>query len=73
MPLLVEEVEDNVEGEEQCEETLYDQRVVRKTYQVIQHARERRPEEVARGEGRGEQPGHHGLSVGSCGESGPDS
>ena len=73
MPLLIEEVKYNVEGEEYCEEALNDQRVVREPHQVIQHAGERWPEEVPGGEGRGEQPGHHSLSVGSCREPGPDS
>ena len=69
MPLLVENVKDNVETEEKCEEALDDQRVVGEAHDIIQDAGQRRPEEVAGSEGGGEQPGDRGLRVRSCGES----
>ena len=73
LPLLVEDVEDNVEDEEKYEEALDDERVVGEPHRVIEHARDCRSEEVPGGEGGGEEASHHGLGVGSCRQTVTDS
>ena len=73
MPPLVENVKHNIEHEEECDEALDDQGVVGEAHHVVEDARDRRPEEVAGGEGGGEEARDGGLGVCSCGSCGPDS
>ena len=67
------DIEAQVEEDEEGEQALDDQGVVGEAHRRVQHAGDRRPEEVARRERRGEEARDHGLGVRSCGAASCDS